>query len=72
MELRGGMECNRLPKQLLFGELVKKRPSHGTKRRWRDVAAVDIKTMPSVKENGMIWPRGGAFGEQCVRKAWFY
>ena len=26
---------------------------------------------PSVKENGMIWPRRGAFGEQCVRKACF-
>ena len=38
------MESNRLPKQLLFGELVK-RPSHGTKRRWRDVAAADIKAM---------------------------
>ena len=35
------MESNRLPKQLLFGELVKKRPSHGTKRRWRDIAAAD-------------------------------
>ena len=34
-----------MPKQLLFGELGKKRPSHGTKRRWRDVAAADIKAM---------------------------
>ena len=33
-----------LPKQLLFAELVKKRPNHGTKRRWSDVAAADIKT----------------------------
>ena len=32
-----------MPKQLLFGELEKKRPSHGTKRRWRDVVAADIK-----------------------------
>ena len=34
-----------MPKQLLFGELGKKRPSHGTKRRWRDVAAADIKAV---------------------------
>ena len=34
-----------MPKQLLFGELQKKRPSHGTKRRWRDVAAADIKSV---------------------------
>ena len=37
------MESHRMPKQLLFGELLKKRPSHGTKRRWRDMAAADIK-----------------------------
>ena len=39
------MEPHRLPKQLLFGELQKKRPSHGTKRRWRDVAAADVKAV---------------------------
>ena len=39
------MEPFRLPKQLLFGELVKKRPSHGTKRRWRDVAVSDMKAV---------------------------
>ena len=37
------MEHSRIPKQLLFGELEKKRPRHGTKRRWRDVATSDIK-----------------------------
>ena len=39
------MEPSRMPKQLLFGELEKKRPSHGTKKRWRDVAAADIKAV---------------------------
>ena len=39
------MESHRMPKQLLFGELLKKRPSHGTKRRWWDMAAADIKTV---------------------------
>ena len=63
------MESNRLPKQLLFGELVKKRPSHGTKRKWRDVAAANIKTMAiSEKE----WPRKRAYGEQYVRTAWLH
>ena len=37
------MESSRMPKQLLFGELEKKRPSRGTKRRWRDLVAVDLK-----------------------------
>ena len=44
------MEPIRMPKQLLFGELEKKRPSHGTKRRWRDVVAADIKAA-GVSEN---------------------
>ena len=39
------MKPSRLPKQLLFGELEKKRPSHGTKRRWRDIAVTDIKAV---------------------------
>ena len=38
-------------KQLLFGELQKKRPSHETKRRWRDVAAADIKAVDA----GVEW-----------------
>ena len=36
------MNDNRMPKQLLFGELTRSRPSHGTKRRWRDLAAGDV------------------------------
>ena len=44
------MESYRMPKQLLFGEMQKKRPSHGTKRRWRDVAAADIKSVDAGAE----------------------
>ena len=40
------MEPNRIPKQLLFGE---QRPSHGTKKRWRDVAASDLQAI-GIKE----------------------
>ena len=39
------MEPHRIPKQLLFGELLKKRPSHGAKKRWRDLAAADVKAL---------------------------
>ena len=31
------MNDNQQPKRLLFGELVKARPFHGTKQHWRDV-----------------------------------
>ena len=37
------MENSRLPKQLLFYELVRPRPRHGTKKRWRDVAVADLR-----------------------------
>ena len=43
------MEPNRMPKQLLVGELEKKRPSHGTKKRWRDVVASDLQAI-GIKE----------------------
>ena len=39
------MDDSRMPKQLLYGELVKPRPRHGTKRRWRDLAVADIQTI---------------------------
>ena len=41
----GRMDSNRLPKQLLFGELMKKRPFHGTKKRWRDQVMQDLKAI---------------------------
>ena len=41
----GRMDEGRLPKKLLFGELRKTRPSHGSKRRWRDLASQDLKAI---------------------------
>ena len=41
----GHMEPNRLPKQMLFGELQKKRPCHGTKKRWRDAVTSDLQAI---------------------------
>ena len=37
------MKPSHSPKQLLFSELEKKRPSHGTNRRWHDIGVTDIK-----------------------------
>ena len=39
------MESHQMPKQLLFSELQKK-----TKRRWRNVAAADIKSVDADAE----------------------
>lgn len=41
----GRMEEERLPKRVLFGELRKKRPCHGVKRRWRDVARSNVEAI---------------------------
>ena len=41
----GRMEETRLPKLVLFSELKKMRPFHGTKRRWRDVMKVDVEAI---------------------------
>ena len=34
-----------LPKQILYGELDKRRPRHGTRRRWSDVVTADVKAV---------------------------
>ena len=36
------IDDNRMPKQLIFGELTRTRPRHGTKREWRDLAWADV------------------------------
>ena len=36
------MNDSRLPKQPLYGELVRPRPRYGTKKRWRDLAVADL------------------------------
>ena len=37
------MANSRIPKQFLFGELIKTYPGHGSKSRWRDLAINDIR-----------------------------
>ena len=41
----GRMSEERLPKMMLFGELRKKRPCHGTKKRWRDQMSGDLQAI---------------------------
>ena len=43
--LLGLMEPMRMPKQLLFGELEKRRPCHGMKKRWQDVVTLDLQAV---------------------------
>ena len=44
------MNDSRLPKQVLFGELLPKRPCNGVKRRWGDLVSLDLKCM-EIPEN---------------------
>ena len=58
----GRMDEERLPKRALFGELRKRRPCHGTKKRWRDAAKSDVEAI------GV----GDRWYELCQdRKEWF-
>ena len=39
----GRMGTTRLPNIMLFGEMKKKRPAHGPRKRWRDLVSNDLK-----------------------------
>jgi len=39
------MDATRQPHKLLFRELMKSKPFHGTKQHWRDVASADLKRL---------------------------
>ena len=41
----GRMGEERMPKQLLFGELEKKRPFSGPRKRWRDMVSADLRAL---------------------------
>ena len=49
----------RMPKQLLFGEI---RPRHGPKKRWRDLAVTDVRTL-GIERDWFEIARGG---KHCV------
>ena len=59
----GRMDGERLPKRVLFGELRKKRPCHGVKKRWRDVARSNVEAI-----GGMNCARTGGSGSSCAAK----
>lgn len=44
------MEDERLLKQVLFGELKKKQPYHGVKKRWRDQVSTDLQAIGLKKD----------------------
>ena len=56
------MKDERMPKQLLFGELRKKRACHGTKKRWQDHLAGDLQA---------IGLKDGWYQLCQSREAWF-
>ena len=39
------MDNSQIPKQLLFGELIKTCPGYDPIRRWKDQAAIDIRIL---------------------------
>ena len=39
------MDQNRLPQIVLYGEMRKKRPAHGPKKRWRDLVSTDLQNL---------------------------
>ena len=70
----GRMNEERLPKRVLFGELRKKRPRHGTKKRWRDVARSNVEAIGtgerwySLCQDRKIWFRMCCEGVEKVSK----
>ena len=58
----GRMDPDRLPKQLLLGELKEKRPRHGDKHRWRDVVNFDV---------GVLGVMNNWYNECQDQKEWY-
>ena len=71
----GRMAPDRIPTILLFGELEKKRPRHGTKKRWRDGVKADLQAIGvgdewfSISQNRSMWNRTCSKGGEKQRKA---
>ena len=70
----GRMNEERLPKRVLFGEVRKKRPHHGVKKRWRDVARSNVEAIGvserwySLCQDRKIWFRMCCEGVEKVSK----
>ena len=44
------MDDERLPKKMLFGELMKRRVCHRPKKRWRDLTSLVLQAVPRLNE----------------------
>ena len=57
-------QTDRVPKQIVFGELTGTSPRHGTKRRWHNVIAGDLVSRDV--SLGRCWRRMGAHGRISI------
>ena len=60
------MDEERIPKKLLFGWLPERRPTHGTKMRWRDRVRKDLKRFGIVENRWYATTQDrGSWRGQC-------
>ena len=69
----GRMDPDRIPKIMLFGELEKTRPRHGTKKRWRDgmksdLQAIGVAEWYNLSQNRPEWLKTCVKGVEQHRK----
>ena len=69
----GRMDPDRIPKMMLFGELEKTRPRHGTKKRWRDgvkseLQAIGVEDWHSLSQDRSRWLKACVEGVEQHRK----
>ena len=62
------MNADRMPKQILLGELEKTRPAHGTKKRWRDTVKTDLQAIGL--QNRLVQQGSGQTGMVCLVQGW--
>ena len=62
----GRMNEERLPKKLMFGELRKIRPCHGTRKRWRYLVSQDLQLVDT-KTSGTRDAKTGMGGSVFVK-----
>ena len=44
------MDSSRMPRQILFGSLLTRRPAHGPRKRWKDCVVSDLRVRGLTKE----------------------
>ncbi len=61
----GRMSEERLPKMMLFREMKKNRPCHGTKKRWRDQMLGDLQAISMKDEWYTLCQERKEWGRTC-------